>query len=78
MTDKIEKFIKSLNPKLKKRLKERLIELKSSPFKGSDIKKLEGFDDKTFRLRIGKIRIIYRVDKKEVTIIDIDYRGNIY
>ena len=78
MTDKIEKFIKSLNRKTRKRLRKRLIELKLSPFKGCDVKKLRGFDDKTFRIRIGKIRIIYRVLNKDILIIDIDYRGNIY
>lgn len=78
MTDKIEKFISSLSAKQRQRLKERLVRLKSSPFAGSDIKKLKSFDDKTFRLRSGKIRIIYKVDPQGIIILDIDYRGNIY
>lgn len=78
MTDKLDKFIKALNPKLRKRLRTRLVELQCSPFKGKDIKKLRGFSDTTFRLRLGKIRIIYKVIDKNVEIIDIDYRGNIY
>lgn len=78
MTDKIDKFIKSLNPKFRLKLKQRLIKLKSDPFKGEDIKKLKGFKEKIYRLRIGKVRIIYKVVQKRIEIIDIDYRGNIY
>jgi mRNA-degrading endonuclease RelE of RelBE toxin-antitoxin system len=78
MTDKISKFINSLDKKTRIKLKQRLVELSKNPYSGSDTKKLKGFDDKIFRLRMRKIRIIYKIIDKDILIIDIDYRGNIY
>lgn len=42
------------------------------------VKKMQGRDDNIYRLRIGKIRIVYKIADADVEIIDIDYRGNIY
>lgn len=78
MPDRITKFINSLDAKLRKRLKERLLELKSSPFAMHDVKKMQGVHGDVYRLRFGEIRIIYRVVTGIVEILDIDYRGNIY
>lgn len=77
MPDKISKFIAALNTKMRAKLKKKLVDLKANPFKGQDIKKLTGFND-FYRLRMGKIRIIYRVVNNDIEIVDIDYRGNIY
>jgi mRNA-degrading endonuclease RelE of RelBE toxin-antitoxin system len=41
---------------------------------GLDVKKLVG-EQELYRVRKGKIRIVFEVEKK---IIDIDFRGNIY
>lgn len=78
MTDKVNKFINSLDKKTKNRLKQRLIELKTSPFNMPGVKKLSGWGNNAFRFRLGKIRVIYGLFEGEVEIIDIDYRGNIY
>jgi mRNA-degrading endonuclease RelE of RelBE toxin-antitoxin system len=79
MPDKIAKFITSLDQKTKGRLKERLLKLKQNPFQNrQDIKKLSVRESNVYRLRMGKIRIIFKVIENEVDIIDIDYRGNIY
>lgn len=79
MPDKITKFIESLNKKLKAKLKEKLIALKQNPFGMKGVKKLQGVGENMYRLRIGKIRVVYKVhDNKSVEIIDMDYRGNIY
>ncbi len=44
-----------------------------------DIKKLKGQKIKNlFRLRIGKIRIIYKIDENELKVIKIDTRGDVY
>lgn len=77
MTTKIDKFINSLDPKTKKRLKEKLKHLKSTSGQMSGIKKLQSTEN-LYRLRLGKIRIIYKFLSGEIEIIDIDYRGNIY
>lgn len=76
MTDKVTKFINSLSTKTKSQLKAKLTLLRKDPFNMPGVKKLEGSD--AYRLRMGKIRIIYVIIKSEVIIIDIDYRGNIY
>lgn len=54
-------------------------EIKNNPFQNNqDIKKLKGSGGNIYRLRMGKIRVIYKVESNDVEIIDIDYRGNIY
>jgi mRNA-degrading endonuclease RelE of RelBE toxin-antitoxin system len=78
MPDKITKFIKSLDKKMRLRLKEKLLEVKKNPFSGGDIKKLQGVGESLYRLRVGKIRVIYKILQSDIEIIDIDYRGNIY
>ncbi len=78
MPDKISKFINALDKKTRNRLKQKLLELKKDPFRLSGVKKLKGWGDNVLRLRMGKIRIIYRVKKEDIEVIDIDYRGNIY
>lgn len=79
MSDTVKSFIDSLDAKTRKRLKKRLNRLKEDPYqRGQDIKKLTNWGEKVYRLRIGDIRIIYRLKGKQVEIVDIDYRGNIY
>ena len=77
MVNKIEKFFNKLDTKIKKRIKEKLLEIQKNPFETEDIKKMKG-ESNTYRVRIGKIRIIYQVVDNKVEIIDVDYRGNIY
>lgn len=78
MPDKISKFIDSLDNKTRARLKEKLKQLRLNPFAMPAVKKLVNWSRVTYRLRVGKIRIIYVVANGNVEIIDIDYRGNIY
>lgn len=78
MTDKITKFINSLDKKTKAKLKGKLLLLKTSPYESKDVKKLKNQQNNLYRLRLGKIRIIYELVNNEIEIIDIDYRGNIY
>jgi len=44
---------------------------------GGDIKKLEGYNE-TFRLRIGKYRILYAYDQGDIVIKSILTRGSAY
>ena len=60
--DKIEKELQKLTPKERGWVKRLLIKLQSGQTDGLDIRKLKGRDD-IFRIRKGKIRIIYRSDK---------------
>ncbi len=78
MSDRVTKFIESLDPKTRERLKKKLLSLKTDPYHSKDIKKLLGYSAPTYRLRMGKIRIVYHIREKVVEVIDIDYRGDIY
>lgn len=75
------KFLQSRSSTQKKIIKKKLNLLTENPVSHSqlDIKKLKG-DNDAYRLRIGRIRIIYRVknDKLIILIISAGNRGDIY
>lgn len=76
------KFISTQDKNTKLRIKRGIEGLTETPPKG-DIKPLQGYTNKTYRLRIGKLRIIYRYDtdvqqQQIVFISDINSRGDIY
>lgn len=79
MSDRIQKFIDSLDEKTRARLKQRLVRLREDPLgRSNDVKKLKGFSEDIYRLRVGDIRILYRLLDGGVEVVDIDYRGNVY
>lgn len=73
------KAIKSLDNKMKQRMKTAIEGLIEIPPKG-DIKKLQGANPVVYRLRIGKYRVIYKYDdEKNILFIKaIGSRGDIY
>jgi len=76
------KFITSRDRSTKQRIKRGIEGLTKTPPTG-DIKQLQGYTMKTYRLRVGKYRIIYRYDtdtneQRILFISDIDSRGDIY
>ena len=74
--DKIKKVLKRLIPKEREALKDILLKIKNHRFTNLDIKKLKGRDD-IFRVRKGRIRIIYRVDKRGgIFILTIERRSD--
>ena len=57
-------------------MKEILVKLKGQQFRGLDMKKLKGRDD-IFRVRKGKIRIIYRIDSdSQIFVLAIEKRSD--
>ena len=73
--DKISKAFKKLTEKERNKIKQILQKINSGDFKNLDIKKLKGRDD-IFRVRYGKIRIIYRMDEnKNIFILIIEHRS---
>jgi mRNA-degrading endonuclease RelE of RelBE toxin-antitoxin system len=72
----IRNLISRLHPEIKKKIKDGLIAILKNPGSGKQLKAdLEGL----FSYRIGKFRIIYRLDKnKIITIIVIGPRKTIY
>ncbi len=82
-----EKFINKIAEKDKNRIQQKVKFLTLTienqgiiPFKELDIKKLSGIWLGYFRMRIGKIRVIFRIDKvnDEILVYEIDFRGSIY
>ncbi len=73
------KFFQKLSPKEYKSVRRSLDLLAENPKrKDLDIKKLKGRDG--YRLRIGKWRILYDINQKQITIyvLDAGARGDIY
>lgn len=77
----------SVTEKEKNRIREKVKKLFISldqngiiPFKEMDIKKLEGEWNGFMRMRIGKNRVIFKIDglNKELLIYEIDNRGSVY
>ena len=66
-----------LHPKLKTRISRRIQELAQNPYMGIKlIGELEGFR----KDRIGKYRMVYKIDetKKEIVFYDVDIRKRVY
>jgi|SaaInlV_200m_DNA_2_1039689.scaffolds.fasta_scaffold62764_2 mRNA interferase RelE/StbE len=77
---KVDKKIYKLQQKDKKKVFKLFSKLEINPLSRKlNIKKIKD-SEKTFRIRIGKIRIIYTIisQKKQVIITDIGYRGSMY
>ncbi len=77
---KVIKFLKNQNSDTRKKIFAVLDELKKEPYsKILDIKPLKGFEHQ-YRLRLGKIRILYCIKDKEllIEVINMGYRGDIY
>ncbi|MDO8570342.1 MAG: type II toxin-antitoxin system RelE/ParE family toxin [Candidatus Daviesbacteria bacterium] len=71
-----EKHFSRLPQKIQQKIANGLRKLESDPFQiGLDIKKLTG-TQKSYRLRVGELRVIYQLDTKikEISVEDIDFR----
>lgn len=72
--DKIDKALKRLSSNERKIIKPLLEKILNNDLKNLDIKKLKGYDG-IFRVRKGKIRVIYKIDKNdEIFILAIERR----
>ena len=78
---KATKFLGTRNSSEKRLIKQKLNLLAEDPFTHSqlDIKMMKGMEN-VFRLRIGKIRLIYQIliDKLLILVITTGTRGGIY
>lgn len=74
MVDKIIKSLSKFTQKEKDLVKKLLLKINKNNVAGLDLKKLKGRDD-IYRVRKGKIRIIYRIDNKQVYLLTIERRN---
>ncbi|MCL5990835.1 MAG: type II toxin-antitoxin system RelE/ParE family toxin [Bacteroidetes bacterium] len=81
------KNLERLNPKTKTTVQLKIKELLNCynttgiiPYNILQIKKLKGSWKDFFSMRVGKIRIIYKIDNEllEIQIFEIDKRGDVY
>ncbi|MGB3494665.1 MAG: type II toxin-antitoxin system RelE/ParE family toxin [Elainellaceae cyanobacterium] len=81
------KFLKKLDKFNQTRVREKIAFLKLSleqdgiiPFAELDIKQLKGNWDGFYRIRVGKIRIIFKIHEQSNTLLiyDISCRGSVY
>jgi mRNA interferase RelE/StbE len=81
------KFLNKITEKDKERIRQKIKTLVLSieeqgfiPFREMDIKKLSGEWAEFFRMRIGRVRVVFRIDreKDEFLIYEIDFRGDVY
>lgn len=78
-SNQASKFLEKTDIFLAKRLLKKIEELKTKPIT-RDTKKIEGYKEKLFRVRVGRYRILYEIDYKEnkIGIIKIDKRSRVY
>jgi mRNA-degrading endonuclease RelE of RelBE toxin-antitoxin system len=75
--DKIAKFLYSLNKKERAMLLRIFSSIENLDIKKYDIKALKGFPG-LYRLRKGKIRIVFAKKGKKGIIYDVGFRKDIY
>lgn len=74
MADKIKKLLAKLSPKEREIIKLLIMRVKLDDTVGLDIKQLKGHAD-LFRVRKGRLRIIYRKSGAKFLIVRIDRRN---
>ncbi len=75
---KASHFIRTLQESYKEKIKDALENLKENPF-SYPYKKIKG-KTSMYRIRVGKYRVLYKVDEKKgiVTVLKIDKRSKVY
>ncbi|MEX2054214.1 MAG: hypothetical protein WD883_03245 [Candidatus Colwellbacteria bacterium] len=73
--DKIAKALSKLIPKEREQIKVILEKLKSNKTSGLDIKKLKDRNE-IFRVRSGKLRVIYKKDQSGISLLAIERRND--
>jgi len=71
--DRVEKALKKLSVKERKKVKEMLFKINEGNFQKLDLKKMKARDD-IFRVRKGNIRIIFHKKDNDIKILSIERR----
>ena len=72
-------FLKKCDQLLFERIKKKLNALRETPV-SSDAKRVVGYYEPTFRVRVGKYRALYRINYSEnrIIVVKIDHREQVY
>lgn len=73
------RFLKHMPPDTARRVFDTITALRNDPFP-HDVKRVEGYNEKVFRVRVGDYRILYIIhnDPRSLDIITIDKRSRVY
>jgi mRNA interferase RelE/StbE len=76
----VVKYYEKLPPKLKNKVKEIISKLRENSYAIPNLKPLERSTHGDYRIRIGFLRLLYRVhnDTLIIIVLDIGPRGDIY
>jgi mRNA-degrading endonuclease RelE of RelBE toxin-antitoxin system len=72
---KLKKLLSKFNKEERKEIQLLVESIISLKWSGSDVKKLKGHEN-IFRIRKGKIRIIFSKEKREILILAIERRSD--
>ncbi|MBI2051472.1 hypothetical protein HYT33_01790 [Candidatus Roizmanbacteria bacterium] len=72
--DRIEKVLRKFSSKERRQIKAILLKLRAKDPTGLDIQKLKGRGD-IFRVKKGRIRVMYRLEEDNVFILKIERRA---
>jgi len=75
-TRRAEKNIKKLNPSIKRQIGKAILKLQDSPLEHSE--KLTEPKIGTYRFRTGDYRVIFDIEGKDIVILRIGHRKEIY
>lgn len=73
--DKIAKALKKLSKNERDAVRLLLIRIQQKDYKALDLKKLKGYND-IFRVRKGRVRIIFRLNNGDVFVLAIERRSD--
>lgn len=78
ISKKAGKFLSKCEDEFYKRIIEKIKKLSENPFP-QDCKRIQGRQEKLFRIRIGQYRLIYEIINNKILLIsEIDKRDRIY
>ncbi|MFN3421522.1 MAG: type II toxin-antitoxin system RelE family toxin [Armatimonadota bacterium] len=76
--ERVDKELSKLPPEIRERIERAMMQLARNPF-SSGVEKMEG-EPERWRLRVGKYRIVFRIEKSERTVVvtAIGHRRDVY
>lgn len=75
MVDRLTKFLKKCDKKMRRRVQDLMDQILAGNFRNLDIRKLENAPH-LYRIRKGRLRIIFEHKDKSIIIKKVDYRDD--
>jgi len=71
---KLDKFLAKLDSERREKILAILIRIHAGDFQGLNLRKLKAVGP-LYRVRIGRVRIIFEMDTNGIRLVDIDFRN---